>query len=234
MACTPRQFRAFGAPATWLALAMGACQACHIDVTPIPVEAEDAAIHEAVTDGGTVENAPTPPAKHPACDEPLPEPLPESPPVATTPGGRPEFDQFLELDCDQFQDQASCTADDRAPFACARCLSAREDTAPERAVCVPLAQRGCIVVAHGGGCLSCVAPEAKARACCLGLDIDCRPWPFDAGSGPGELCARHDDCQPGLLCKALPEERRFGLCTCPERAPPLAPALNECLWEPAP
>lgn len=185
-------------------------------------------------DSETIEEAPRPPTRHDACGEPLPEPVPESPPVATTPGGRPEFDLFFELDCGQFGDHASCTADDRDPHACARCLSQHEDTAPESAVCVPRAQRGCIAVAHGGGCVSCVAPEAKAKACCLGRDIDCRSWPFDAGSAPGELCARHEDCEPGLLCKTLPEERRFGLCMCPEQEALLAPALNACLWEPAP
>jgi hypothetical protein len=97
-------------------------------------------------------------------------------------------------------------------------------------VCVPFGERACIAVAHGSGCISCVPAAVKEQACCLGLAVDCRAWPFHGSSRSGELCARHSDCEPGLVCKELTGESRFALCACPESSPPSAD-VNGCLWE---
>jgi hypothetical protein len=152
------------------------------------------------------------------------------------PSGRPEFDLFLELECAALEHHETCDAavERGGALECEHCLGNHDSERAAGAVCVPRARRGCIAVAHGAGCISCVAPEAKAQACCLGLEIDCRPWPFEQSSGPGELCARHDDCEAGLLCKTLAEERRFGVCSCPERTPELPFALDACLEERVP
>jgi hypothetical protein len=62
-----------------------------------------------------------------------------------------------------------------------------------------------------------VAPEAKARACCQGLDVDCHVM-ADQPSGLGQTCRRHVDCEPGLLCAEVPEIP-VNFCVCPGPAP---------------
>jgi len=212
-----------------LPLLVAACTACHVNIDSIPLAPEPA-------DAGDAAPAETAPVVvlHATCAEPPPEPLPASPSVASDASGRPELDLYRDLDCDLLAAIARCAeADPADPYACTHCLGAPGAPAAD-AVCVPQARRGCVPVFHGSGCVSCVAPEVKARACCIGLDVDCRAWPFDASSRPGEPCARHSDCEPGLLCAALDAETRFGLCSCPEQSALPAPALDACLWERAP
>jgi hypothetical protein len=227
MAWLPLRLRASNGLSRMLPLLAATCTACHVDIDaipvgPAPIPADAGALARA--EAGAA--APT----HAACTEPAPETPPDAPAVASTAAGRPEFDLYRDLDCDELAQIARCDQPDLSdPYACSHCLGASD--APAQAVCVPRARRGCVPVFHGPGCISCVAPEVKARACCLGLDLDCRAWPFDASSGPGQPCARGSDCEPGLLCAAVAGETRFGLCSCPEQAPVLAPALDACLWE---
>jgi hypothetical protein len=102
-------------------------------------------------------------------------------------------------------------------------------------VCVPFGSTGCIATGHAKNCVACVPPLVKARACCLDLDVDCRPWPFDETSRVGELCATHHDCEPGLVCTAAGEdENRFAVCACPEASAEQSVSLNLCLPEHTP
>jgi hypothetical protein len=70
------------------------------------------------------------------------------------------------------------------------------------------------------GCWICGPLEARARACCDGLPgFDCRGWPYPSDGPPGAICARHLDCQPGLLCAAPANGSGYGICACPGVAP---------------
>jgi hypothetical protein len=232
MASGSLRLLAFGA---WLAMLPEAVAACQVDVSQIPLAEEDARsgaadAAPADTGVGTQPEAEPDLRRHVACLEPVTDPLPEQPAIATTLDARPEFDLEGRFDCAQLAFVRTCDQPETGePYSCTSCVGAPE-AGPERAVCVPFARRGCVPMAHGPGCVACVAPEVKAKACCLALEVDCRVWPFEGSSGPGELCARHADCAAGLVCKAPADETRFGLCSCPEQEPPLL-ALDGCLWE---
>jgi len=72
------------------------------------------------------------------------------------------------------------------------------------------------------GCLLCLNPRVKKQACCEGVrGFDCRPWPYAKSSQRGQLCARHADCESGLVCRTEPA-LGFGICACPETATPVA------------
>jgi hypothetical protein len=81
-------------------------------------------------------------------------------------------------------------------------------------------------------CWACVRPEAKARACCAGLDVDCHAV-SDGPSALGQICRRHLDCETGLLCVApeqLPWSTReisMAVCTCPGAVPNLTACVRE-------
>jgi hypothetical protein len=58
--------------------------------------------------------------------------------------------------------------------------------------------------------------EAHAAACCNEIPgVDCREWPYPADGAPGMVCARHEDCEPGLVC-GPPTGSGYGICQCPE------------------
>src|SRR5262249_51456106 len=66
-------------------------------------------------------------------------------------------------------------------------------------------------------CVVCTSYAEKARACCRHEQgVDCRAWPFPHDSAVHQLCARHEDCQLGLLCKGDAKHASYGLCLCPE------------------
>lgn len=160
---------------------------------------------------------PVGPNRHVSCVEALPERLPPVPPFNAIRGGRPAFDQWRDIECDDFLTRSICRTD-------ADCGSLR---------CLPLAEDGLGVCTFGdidiwcdgegevmsygdGGCYTCLPPEHHAAACCEGVEgVDCRAWPFPSDGPPGTPCARHEDCEPGLLCGRGPGSG-YGLCQCPE------------------
>ena len=67
-----------------------------------------------------------------------------------------------------------------------------------------------------GQCWICMPAVVHKAACCEGIDgVDCRTWPFPGDSRPGLVCARHEDCEPGLICGSS-QGSGYGICQCPE------------------
>jgi len=174
-------------------------------------------------------------AKHVACSKRVPEVLPTAPPVLADAAGRPLFDYFHELDCDDeaVQSYPTCASyDGSGPFLCDACVGSPElearfcqsDAIPGP-TCAPL-------LTGEGACLSCVPLEAKRRACCEGIDELCTRWPYKGTSMLGGPCAIHDDCEPGLVCLASQSDQPvgFGRCSCPDAyEPPPAHCREERL-----
>lgn len=158
---------------------------------------------------------------HPACNLPFPRSAPAEPDLPVDPTGRPAFDWWRDVDCEQLSETPACSSSD-ANQDCAACLGE-----PPRPACATSSDSDlCFgpsnaVAAFESQCTACLTVESKARACCGGgSGVDCRPWPFEGTSAVRGLCARHTDCEPGLLCSSEPSWT-FGVCTCPERLPEL-------------
>ncbi len=156
-------------------------------------------------------------ARHGCCEEPAVCPLPVVPRVNMDDGGRPLFDSWRDVAC---EDAASllCTGESSNcwPHTCFPLAWSGEG------VCAyPDGDSSCDgegeAVGYGGGhCVFCLPPESLAAACCAGLDgVDCRAWPFPADGKPGMICARHEDCEPGLICGPA-WGTGYGICQCPE------------------
>jgi hypothetical protein len=178
-------------------------------------------------DGGRPGGEDSKPITHASCIVAPPSAAP-APAVKRDATGRPTFDWWRDLDCGAIPALETCR-EDLDTWSCQQCLYASEATeagAADAGLCVyDWNLSDCLQLYHAvanvrqGSCLLCETPEWKAQACCSGaLGIDCRAWPYPADSRPGEPCARHADCEPGLLCK-VSAGMDFGVCTCPEAVP---------------
>ncbi|MFT3926366.1 MAG: hypothetical protein QM778_27725 [Myxococcales bacterium] len=155
------------------------------------------------------------PLRHPACQTTLPTPLPAPPAVRSDATGRPAFDLWRALDCRSLTDYPQCSPTNMvgtASWRCDACLLGDSDAG----VCSS-ADGACeLLTTRDGECQACAPVAAKRRACCLGLPgFDCREWPYVSDSQRGEACARHEDCEPGLMCKQA-EGELIARCACPE------------------
>ncbi len=166
-------------------------------------------------DGGPDGTSPGP-AQHGSCTQSAPADLPFVS-VPSDARGRPLFDLFRDHACtdEGVESYPTCQSyDANSAWQCSACFGAGS---ADSALCVNRDARapGCLMLTSlDGSCSACVSAQGKAKACCAGLDVDCRPWPFDGSSGPGQLCAGHADCSPGLVCKA--DGMEGARCTCPE------------------
>jgi hypothetical protein len=62
---------------------------------------------------------------------------------------------------------------------------------------------GGVMGSADGACWICIPTYQRARACCddVNENFDCRQWPFASAPGRvGQVCATHEDCEPGLAC----------------------------------
>lgn len=159
---------------------------------------------------------------HASCGAPTPEPMPPEPVVNVDSAGRPKFDLWRDLDCDAVSqylcDPGGGTADCPS-IGGAMCLTTDPQTG---GVCanwdsdLSCDGEGEILGYGYGACWLCAPIEAHAAACCAGLaGFDCRAWPYPSNGAPGTTCARHADCEPGLVCGA-PAGGGYGICQCPE------------------
>jgi len=162
-------------------------------------------------------------SKHESCDEAFPQDPPDEPIFATDPFGAPLFDAWRNLSCEQAATHPTCAEyDGSRAFSCFQCLGSKDltggvcahDGATEAPMpCVPVHD-----LAHD--CWTCVEPEAKARACCLDLEVDCRTTADEALGAPGQVCARHADCEDGLAC-VDDAGSTIKVCACPGSIPQL-------------
>ena len=175
-------------------------------------EVADAAQHDSGPDAGG-------PLRHVSCIAPLPSELPEPPYVGVSASGRPWFDTYRDLSCPDLEKVPTCANDGDCPGS--SCLH----LASAAGVCRPTIFDVSTLVSSfdGGRCVAKLTFEAQARACCAGLPgFDCREWPYPGDGQPGERCARHQDCQTGLLCKQANLDAShvtvsgLGVCLCPE------------------
>lgn len=166
--------------------------------------------------------------QHPACALPFPATAPPLPPINWDADDRPRFDEWRDLGCEGL-DAGTCEAPDNA--FCGKCLKGVEDGT---GVCVlgdsdiwcdGGSAEGEALGFGGGDCWQCAPLSAHAFACCnFPEGYDCRAWPYPSDGPPNSICARHEDCEPGLVCGPH-RGSGYGICQCPgsdsdEIAPP--------------
>ncbi|MCA9686762.1 MAG: hypothetical protein KC457_31640, partial [Myxococcales bacterium] len=176
-------------------------------------------IDEPDGDGGTDTtadtNADTAGTQHPQCAEPAPDPLPDLPDINLNALGDPLFAQWQDINCDAL-DVAVCSS--HGDCASGRCLFG---TVGGQGVC---SYADIDVWCDGDGeglnfldfeCFVCSPIEVHAAACCAGLPgFDCRTWPYPNDGPANSVCARHSDCEPGLICGSHIGSG-YGICQCP-------------------
>jgi len=155
--------------------------------------------------------------KHDRCSYHLPCQLPELPEVNGAANDRPLFDYWRDLDCTtvaQFQCQTSFASCE--PGSCFPLTESGDGVCAYPDVDILCDGEGEVVGYRDGRCWMCLPPEAHAAACCAGVEgVDCRAWPYQADGQPGMVCARHEDCEPGLICGPA-KGSGYGICQCPE------------------
>lgn len=154
---------------------------------------------------------------HSCCSQPLPAVMPSVPMVDRTGDGRPVFDVWRDLACPveawtcDIGDPATCL-----PRNCLRVTEEGEGVCVYGDIDIDCDQEGEVVGYRDGQCWACMPAAVHKAACCEGIDgIDCRAWPFPADGRPGMVCARHEDCETGLICGAS-RGKGYGICQCPE------------------
>jgi hypothetical protein len=154
--------------------------------------------------------------QHPACSIPFGRYYVFDPnPSTSDPTGRPAFDFWRDLPCESVADYPLCSPGHlvrTASYECSTCLLLEGDAG----VCAGSSYTESeLFTFREGACGGNAPAAAKARACCAGTPgVDCRSWPFELPSKPGEVCVRHLDCEPGLQCKV--GFHTAGRCLCPE------------------
>jgi len=201
--------------------------------TTDPAEAPDASNPAASTETqGSEQNAGGSRKHHINCELPLDEPLPELPEVPMTADGRPLFDTWRDMDCEEAEAQTSlCSGAGTQPGACILGDSGGQGVATFGDVDTRCDGEGPVIGHHHGQCWVCSPVEVHARACCEMLaGFDCRAWPYPADGKPGMVCARHGDCEPGLLCGAGGDYAGgYGICQCPGLSGPVQ--QPESCWD---
>jgi hypothetical protein len=213
---------------TRCALVVCVLTACTLDLAsvsePPSLAALDAgeSVADAASEDGEVADSQVPIVKHASCAMPLPDPMPSEPRITTDAAGRPLFDYWRDFSCDDpdVAGYPTCAGYAGEPIACELCTRASGlCTGSGGAYAAP---GDAPLVARSDGCVMGVPLEAKRKACCDGSDQFCVGWPFDGTAKPGQPCAVHADCEPGLTCvspQTLIEGDRgpfgYGLCVCP-------------------
>ena len=169
-------------------------------------------------DGDTPDVEPRPIETHAACSEPPPEVMPPLPAINIDATGTPRFDDWRDYDCDA-PEVAGRACDDDAdcePMVCFVLNDAGQGVCNYADADIWCDGEGEAISYRDGDCWACMPPVAHAAACCAGIaGVDCRGWPFPSNGAPGMLCARHEDCEPGLLCGPH-RGSGYGICQCPE------------------
>lgn len=165
-------------------------------------------------------SSPVPGPQHTACKVPAPATLPSLPSINSDAAGRPAFDFWRDRSCGEVEGYPLCGEPSIiADYGCGSCMHGVAGSS--EGVCnYGDADSWCdgegeLLSFRDGACHICAPIEAKARACCEGLvGFDCRAWPYPGDSKPGQACARHEDCESGLVCKQ--GGTGYGLCLCPD------------------
>jgi hypothetical protein len=162
--------------------------------------------------------------RHAQCEEPFPDAPPSLPRLRLSADGTPAFDAWRSISCEQAAASASLCAQwsSDSEVECGTCLhgaTSTDGTCAYGDIDVWCDGEG-EAIGLAPGCFICAPPEAHAHACCERLDVDCRAWPYPSDGERGTLCARHDDCEPGLICSAPSfGDTGYGVCRCPDEPP---------------
>jgi hypothetical protein len=171
------------------------------------------------------------PPHHDDCALPAPPDPPAPPPPLRDADGRPVFAAWEALACTDLAVELidGCTAGSGCLQG--RCLlgTSGDGVCAEGGIDATCGQGLSAMGWRDGLCWGCVAPEVHASACCTqaGAGFDCRLWPYPHDGVVGSVCARHEDCEPGLLCGAH-AGAGFGICSCPESEPLSVAPADDC------
>lgn len=155
--------------------------------------------------------------QHAACSLATPDVLPPLPAVNVMANGRPKLDLWRDLGCESSEVNAiELCGDNDGCSGQKLCIdSDGQGVCTYADVDIWCDGEGEVMGYGNGDCWTCLHVEAHAKACCEGLaGFDCRAWPFPADGKPGMVCARHEDCEAGLLCGAS-RGSGYGICQCP-------------------
>ena len=156
------------------------------------------------------------PLLHPSCEAPFPEPAPMLPPVNQGPDAHPHFDDWTKIACADVPADKTCGAPGDPPCngLCVRGVPDGSGVCTFGDADIWCDGEGEALSYAEGACWVCSPLELHALACCAQLPgFDCRTWPFPADGPPGSVCARHEDCEPGLVCGAH-RGAGYGICQC--------------------
>lgn len=162
----------------------------------------------------------SPGTQHPDCTEPFPEPAPVLPGhINLDPAGAPAFAGWQDLACDDPDVEAVSTCSESGGCGSNHCLLSNGSygVCTDFDIDIWCDGEGEVIGYSDGDCWMCASLATHARACCeYGEESgwDCRMWPFPADGPPGSVCARHEDCEPGLVCGDHTGEG-YGICQCP-------------------
>jgi hypothetical protein len=195
------------------------------EVTPSDADVEHDAASDAsaLTDSGPDGDAASLPPQHASCTMPNTASDLEALVVPTDARGRPSFDWWRDISCEEVTVWETCTPDlNGRSRDCEQCI--RGDELAETGLCLgdyrpafcESINNQTVGELSEKGCLFCADNRMRRHACCNQIaGFDCRSWPYPSNSELGGLCARHADCEPGLVCKTI-ADWPFGSCTCPE------------------
>jgi hypothetical protein len=197
----------------------GTSDGASISSTSATATATATATNTAGEDTTVGETTGTAGAHHPACEAAAPSPLPEVPPINADGEGRPNFDLWRDLPCGAGGHLCGTAGSASACESQFMCLQTDPGVG---GVCTYFdSDASCDgegeVIGYGDGtCWMCAPIQAHADACCAALPgFDCRAWPYPADGTPGMVCARHEDCEPGLVCGPSGGSMGYGICQCP-------------------
>jgi hypothetical protein len=190
--------------------------------TTVDTTVDTSATEVGTTDVGTTDVSTTdigttgPGEQHRECEQPFPQPAPALPSVNIDAQGVPLFDGWTKIACEDVTAQPCGAEGD--PACNGICLRGTDDGP---GVCggididIWCDGEGEAINYDEFGCWVCAEVELHALACCNDLPgFDCRTWPYPSDGPIGSVCARHDDCESGLVCGAHKGEG-YGICQCP-------------------
>lgn len=185
---------------------------------------------ESTSDTDATDDSTTaPPAHHPGCDLPFPTPTPDLPDINSNADGTPKFNDWAALSCDSVDTNHTCNVEtDCGQSKCLQPADGEPGVCTESDIDIWCDGEGEAIGYGDHTCWICAFPEYHAFACCTAIPtFDCRVWPFPADGPSGSVCARHDDCEPGLVCGPH-KGAGYGICQCPGLAPASVVPPDSC------
>lgn len=185
---------------------------------------------ETTSDETTLGETTAAPVMHPQCQTAFPEPAPALPPINFNVDGTPKFDDWTDISCDEVPLDKICGGPDELPCngQCLRGQPGGLGVCTFADIDIWCDGEGEAVGYMEGECWACSPADRRALACCeFPEGYDCRAWPYPADGPVGSVCARHEDCEVGLICGPH-KGAGYGICMCPEVAELSVAPPSEC------